>query len=353
MASRITKHVDLARYALIFLPLLVFLVGYLGKVVWLTIPLFFVVLPLARRWVGEVSTDRTEFNYSEMQLRVLVWIPRVFVFAWLATFGFLLWRMSVDTISPVYWLVMGVSLWIVTSVNTVIGHELVHQKYATDVVLGRLLLASSGHFFMAQEHKDHHGILGLTKHSDCAERDESIYRYLSRRVPSSFRSAWRWETERLERKQLGLWHHAVLRWALLPLGILMIVMATGNVWLVAMLLGVMVCTILTVQIITYLQHWGLKEGDSVWEDTCRLQASILLNHAFHQAHHERPSLSYFYLLPKEVSPKLPSGYAVMFLLCLFPNKFKAVMSKQLAHYQANGLLGVDSKQNLDCFKLAQ
>jgi alkane 1-monooxygenase len=353
MQQFLTTRLSVARYALVFLPLMSFWIGLYVNALWLTIPMFFVVLPIARRWLGDVATDAPKHVYTDRELRLLMWIPRFYVFVWVVSLAWFIRLFATLEEGALTWILAGVSLWIVSSVNTVIGHELVHQFDKTDIVLGRLLLASSGHFFMAQEHKEHHGILGLTEEADCAALDETIYQYLWRRVPSSFKSALHYEKKRLLRKNLGLHRHSVLAWLALPVAYLLYASVIAGLGVTLLLAMVFFGTILTVQIITYLQHWGLKGTDLVWEDTCWIQASILLNHAFHQSHHQRPGLAYFHQTPHKLSPKLPSGYALMFLLALIPSKFQRVMAQQLTdHYAAKGQV-MPQRLRKDCFALLQ
>ena len=93
----------------------------------------------------------------------------------------------------------------------------------------------------------------------------------------------------------------------------------------ALYLGVALGVWFGVQLINYIQHWGLGDdhlGRSAlhgygWEDDCRLQAWTTLSLSLHNAHHQRSRLPYYRVSLAPDSPRLPAGYGLLMVLCLF------------------------------------
>ena len=100
-----------------------------------------------------------------------------------------------------------------------------------------------------------------------------------------------------------------------------------------MYLGVIVSVSFSVQIVTYLQHWGLgtdnvETADTqhfAWEDTCRFQSWLTFGLSFHQGHHRSTATVFYRIELSDDSPRQPAGYAVLLLLCMAPPLWRALM----------------------------
>jgi alkane 1-monooxygenase len=339
-------------YLFCFLPLLSFWLGLLTRW-WVLAPvLFFVVLPLARFIVGDLKATTHRPLIPIWQTQFLNALPRVYVWLWVVSFVLLgIYLFSFHSmLSALDWLGLGVSYWIVTSINMTIGHELIHRKQPMEVFWGRLLTTTSGHCYFVEEHRDHHVSSRFTGTNDSSLPGETVYHYIGRHFFESLGGALRYERHRLLRRNLSFLHNEILK---------NLVILTCIVFSAAFLISplaafmyvlVSLCTIVTVQVMTYIQHWGLKDSTASWEDGCIVQSFVILNHALHEAHHNRPSLPYFFLTLTPASPKLPTGYAVLFLLSFFPRVFTAVMNRALLKWSPEGSASQSDTPAM-CFKV--
>ena len=129
--------------------------------------------------------------------------------------------------------------------------------------------------------------------------------------------------------------------------------ATGFV----MYLGLVAGVAFGIQLINYLQHWGLGD-DSIadadlrnlaWEDDCLFQAFITLHLSFHQSHHQSSRLPYYRVELAADSPKLPAGYVLLMLVCLFPRWWFRIMLPVLAHWKRQPECSPAAGRRLTCF----
>jgi alkane 1-monooxygenase len=128
---------------------------------------------------------------------------------------------------------------------------------------------------------------------------------------------------------------------------------------VALYVGVLLAVTFGMQLFTYIQHWGLGDdtlGTSAsrgygWEDDCRLQSWMTLGISLHDAHHQSGHLSFYRVALTPDSPRLPAGYVVLMVLCLFPRLWRKVMLPALEHWQRNPNDPRSPGRDLTCFSL--
>ena len=128
---------------------------------------------------------------------------------------------------------------------------------------------------------------------------------------------------------------------------------------VLLYLSVSAAVTLGVQLINYIQHWGL--GDDrlgsraaeglAWEDDCRFQAWITLAISLHRAHHRDSRRPYYRIALERDSPRLPSGYLVLMVLCLVPALWRRMMLPALEHWERHPEQPRSPGRRLHCFVL--
>jgi alkane 1-monooxygenase len=179
---------------------------------------------------------------------------------------------------------------------------------------------------------------------------ESVYAFLPRTVVGSLQSAWRLEQPRFARRDeshwsirndvLNAWLMSVVLW-----GVLLIVF--GLAILPYLLLQAAV-GIALLEIVNYLEHYGMlrrKEHTGRWErvrpshswNSNNIATNVLLYHLQrHSDHHANPTRRYQALRDVDEAPVLPTGYAGMILLALFPPLWYRVMDPRvLAHFDGD------------------
>lgn len=333
MKNRAVKNVG---YLLVLAPQILLVIGAYTGFFWLSVLFFFVVLPVLRKFVGN---DLSEPNRKPSKavgvfLRA---IPRAYVILWAVVLPWCVWFLATHTMSLMDCISFALALWIVSSLNTAIGHELIHARSSFDRRLGAVLIASVGYFHFPEEHLSHHARTGHYYGGDAAVPGTSIYAYAASRYIRSLGYAWEYEIFRLKRTKKSWIANRLFRRAVVPvlIGTIFAIYA-GKVGLAIYLFQVFGAAF-SVQAITYLQHWGLSEKETPelgdfgfsWEDGCWMQACITLNHAFHGQHHLVISRPYYELGAVKGGLALPASYPVMFVVALVPPFFTRIMKCRL------------------------
>ena len=347
-------------YLLCLLPQGLLVLGTWLQFPWLSVLFFFVALPLLRIVIGNDFSPPVLAG-SRWLLFYLNSIPRLYCLAWALVMPWVIWTLATQSMTFSACLGFGLSLWIVCSLNTAVAHELLHAPGSVDKLLGGWLDASIGYVHFAEEHLSHHARTGYYRGGDAAMPGVSLYRYAIRRYGNSLVTAWEVETSRLRRMGLP-WHaNRLLRKLPLPMGIGLAFYgfagSTGFIMYLFQILG----SALTIQAITYLQHWGLSQRDTpeqadygfAWEDGCWMQACVTLNHAYHGRHHLHPRKRYYQLAWSNDRLALPGSYPVMFIVALFPAFFTRVMRERLAAWRANVNQPGQHAHHADCINLSK
>jgi alkane 1-monooxygenase len=235
------------------------------------------------------------------------------------------------------------------AINT--AHELGHKRASLERWLSRIALAQSGygHFFI--EHNRGHHVRVATPEDPASSRlGESFYAFLPRTVIGSLRSAWELEAVRLRRLGspligprndiLGAWAMTVVLFAALVAGF--------GVTVLPYLLLQAVVGFSLLEVVNYLEHYGLlrqRREDGRYERTRpehswnsnSAASNVLLYHLQrHSDHHANPVRRYQALRHVEEAPQLPTGYAGMIVLALFPPMWRRVMDHRvLEHYDGD------------------
>lgn len=238
------------------------------------------------------------------------------------------------------------------AINT--AHELGHKRANLERWLSRVALAQSGygHFFI-EHNRGHHVRVATPEDPASARLGESFYRFLPRTVLGSLRSAWELEAQRLRRLGSSPWtlrNDILTAWAMSLALAGALVAAFGLVVLPYLILQAVVGFSL-LEVVNYLEHYGLlrqRREDGRYERTRpehswnsnSTASNVLLYHLQrHSDHHANPVRRYQALRHVEEAPQLPTGYAGMILLALFPPVWRRVMDHRvLAHYQGDASL---------------
>lgn len=246
---------------------------------------------------------------------------------------------------------LALTVGIVAGIGINTAHELGHKKEKVERWLAKIALAQSfyGHFYI--EHNRGHHVRVATPVDPASSRvGESLYAFLPRTVVGSLQSAWRLEQPRFKRRDeshwsirndvLNAWLMSVVLWAVL-------LIVFGLAILPYLLLQAAVGIVL-LEIVNYLEHYGMlrqKEHTGRYErvrpshswNSNNIATNVLLYHLQrHSDHHANPTRRYQALRDMEEAPVLPTGYAGMILLALFPPLWYRTMDPRvLAHFDGD------------------
>jgi alkane 1-monooxygenase len=238
------------------------------------------------------------------------------------------------------------------AINT--AHELGHKRASSERWLSRVALAQSGygHFFI-EHNRGHHVRVATPEDPASARLGESFYAFLPRTVTGSLRSAWELERTRLQRLGSGTLtfrNDILTAWAMTAVLYAALLAAFGTVVLPYLVIQSALGFCL-LEVVNYLEHYGLlrqRRDDGRYERTRpehswnsnSAASNVLLYHLQrHSDHHANPIRRYQALRHVEEAPQLPTGYAGMILLALFPPVWRRVMDPRvLAHYDGDASL---------------
>ena len=279
------------------------------------------------------------------------WITYLFLPLQYAALIWAAWLWSGDSLSVFDKVGLALTVGTVAGIGINTAHELGHKKEKVERWLAKIALAQSfyGHFYI--EHNRGHHVRVATPEDPASSRvGETVYAFLPRTVVGSLKNAWRLEQPRFKRRDeshlsirndvLNAWLMSVVLWAAL-----LVVFGIG--FLPYLLLQAAVGIVL-LEIVNYLEHYGMlrqKEHTGRYErvrashswNSNNIATNVLLYHLQrHSDHHANPTRRYQALRDVDEAPVLPTGYAGMILLALFPPLwFKVMDPRVLDHFDGD------------------
>lgn len=234
-------------------------------------------------------------------------------------------------------------------INT--AHELGHKRESHERWLSKIALAQSfyGHFYI-EHNRGHHVRVSTPEDPASSRMGESFYRFWPRTVLGSLTSAWRLEKRRYARRDQHPFRigNDVLNAWLMSAVLFAGVVALFGVGVLPYLVLQAVIGFSLLEVVNYMEHYGMlrqrvgRPGRERYErvapqhswNSNNIATNVLLYHLQrHSDHHANPTRRYQTLRDFEESPVLPTGYAGMIVLALFPPVWRRVMDKRvLAHF---------------------
>ena len=308
----------------------------------LTVGVVFILFPLARAAFGSVRASSAQ-DHSAFAFWVASVLPRVYVPALVAGLGAVMWKLATHAHALVDTAGWVISLWVTLTFATCVAHELLHRETALDRRVGHLLAGIAGYPVLSHEHLRHHHRPGDSRSAEWPRVSESVWSFSWRRATSIAS-----ETMGPNGVALKGAIHAPgatgLRLALVGTIGTMSTFALVAGWEGAAVYGT-TCALVwfAVQLVTYLQHWGLGDDsisdargrDAAWEDDCRFQAWVTMGLSLHMSHHHEPRRPYHELSVLQGSPQPPVGYVLLMLAALVPPIWRRVMRPALDHWKAS------------------
>jgi alkane 1-monooxygenase len=319
---------------------------------WLTPGLVFVVIPVVDLFGGDdVGNPPDDVVSAPPADRYYRWLT--FLYLPLQFGGLVLgaWQWRYGGLSPAGRLGLLASLGTVNGIAINTAHELGHKRESVERWLSKIALSPTayGHFYV-EHNRGHHVRVASPEDPASARLGESFWAFWPRTVVGSVRSAWRLEARRFTVRHRTLWtvHNDVLNaWLMTAVlfGALALAFGPG---VVPMLLAQAVLGFSFLEVVNYLEHYGLLRQRTAtgryervdeqhsWNSN-RLTTNIFLYQLQrHSDHHANPVRRYQMLRTFDTSPQLPAGYATMIVLALIPPLWRRIMDPLvLAQYHGD------------------
>jgi alkane 1-monooxygenase len=311
--------------------------------------LVFAIFPLLDLAIGMDAENPPDSIIKWLeQDRYYRWCTYAFIPLQYAGLVFACWLWADGGLSVVESIGLALTMAMVSGIAINTAHELGHKRDDLEKWLSKVALAQSGygHFFI-EHNRGHHVRVATPEDPASARFGEGFWAFLPRTVAGSLRSAWGLERARLERSGHSAWsvrNDILQAWAMTLVLFAALTAAFGPV-ILPYLLGQAVLGFCLLEVVNYLEHYGLlrqRREDGRYE-RCRpahswnsnnVASNVLLYHLQrHSDHHANPTRRYQALRHVEEAPQLPTGYAGMILVALVPPLWRRVMDHRLLeHY---------------------
>ncbi len=339
-------------YCSIFIFPIVAVLGILhgGWSTYAVVVVAFVILPLLDMVIGRDHRNLTEEQYKELEqkktFRVMTMVYalcEITVTLWGA------WYIVQPQITMVEFIGIVFSIGVVNGgLGITIANERVHKPTRIEQWCGKILLLLTWYMHFTIEHvAGHHVRVGTKEDPATARLGESLYAFIPRTIVGGFISAWHISAYKQRRRNRPVWslENPMIQYQCLPIifaGLLGLLFGTKAM---VFFLGESVIAILLLEIVNYLEHYGLErqilsdgrvENVSVhhsWETRALLSNYVLLRLQRHADHHVHPLRRYQTLRVHDESPQLPAGYPAMMLLATIPPLWRKVMHKRIDEYR--------------------
>lgn len=342
------------------IPLLAILGFYLGGF-WnyLAVVFVFFVIPLADYIIGEDPE-----NMDDGKARVIAekFYYRLITYIWaIFQVGFLFWGawvVSSANLSVIGWLGFLLSFALVTGgIGITVAHELGHKKTKIERFYSRLILMTVCYMHFYIEHnKGHHVYVATPRDPATSRKGEHFYAFWLRSVTGSYRSAWKLERSRLQRKGKAFWstENEMIWYTVLPcmfcalLTTLVSIRLEEFIWQVPVFFFIQSFLAFSLlEIVNYIEHYGIVRKEVApgkyervtpmhsWNSNHRLSNFFLFQLQRHSDHHANAIKRYQVLKHYDESPQLPSGYPAMILIASIPPLWFKWMNPKLREWEKN------------------
>ena len=317
---------------------------------WWPLFLIFVALPIVDHIVGTDPANPTDEQVERManqkwySVLTLMVVPAQF-----AVLAFGAWVFvhtpELSLAGQIGWILSCGICSAILAIN--VGHELIHKRNKLENWAGGLLYASVCYAGFKVEHvRGHHVTVSTPEDASSSRYGQSLYQFLPHAYVHNFLNAWKLEATRLQRRGLPAfhWRNELIWWYAISVALV----ATWGLlfgWMgVVFYLGVSWMSFTTLEIINYVEHYGLHRRKlpsgryerttpaHSWNSNYLLTNMGLFHLQRHSDHHAFPQRRYQVLRHYDEAPQLPTGYAGMYVLALIPPLWFRVMNPRVEAY---------------------
>ena len=338
---------DLKYLSAFSIPLVAILSFWLGESWAFFTPVFaFVLIPILEI-ILPVNTDNLSPEQANSKLKnkffdLLLYLNLPIVYS---IIGYFLWSLSWADYSTSALIGYTFSVGIVLGANGInVAHELGHRKTAWERTLGKILLLPAQYMHFYIEHNFGHHLHAATQHDPAsAAYNQSVYSFWITSTTRQYVSAWRIQKNLLKNEGLGFlsFKNDMLWYTIIQLSYLALCFVLFGALGLMIAAIIAVVGILLLETINYIEHYGLRRGQTKsgrfervtaihsWNSNHILGRVILYELTRHSDHHYKASKKYQVLENHDISPQLPFGYPTSMVLSLLPPLWFAIMNKRV------------------------
>ncbi|MFT7030720.1 MAG: alkane 1-monooxygenase [Marinoscillum sp.] len=225
-----------------------------------------------------------------------------------------------------------------------VAHELGHRSKKYEQWMSKVLLMTSlyMHFFI-EHNRGHHKNVSTSEDPSSARLGESLYSFWFRSVRFTYLSAWKLESQRLQRlgKSAFSISNEMLNFQIIQLSLLALIYYFFGLNVMFYFILAAVIGFLMLETVNYIEHYGLsrkKEGDRYervmpvhsWNSDHVVGRIVLFELSRHSDHHFIASRKYQILRHMDDSPQMPTGYPGMMMMATIPPLWFSIMNNRLA-----------------------
>ena len=333
-------------YFLTYLIPLVFIAGMITEnlvLIWLVPVWMFILTPLLDHFRG-VATGNVEPEQENNYTRSIGYNAVVWLWVPFQTLLLLLGLIHVSDlpIASLHFLALAISAGLITgAIGITWAHELCHRTNKIERAFAEILLCQVLYAHFAIEHVyGHHRNVATPLDPATSRYGQSFYRFLPQTVLGSFLSAWQIENRQLEKKRKSFFsfENRMLRYMAIQTLMLVVSFLLFGVSGLVFLIIQSIIAVLLLELINYLEHYGLVRQQNSegryervqpwhsWNSSNIISNLSLINLARHSDHHFIASRPYQILRHFDEAPQLPSGYSAMLMLALCPPLWFRIMN---------------------------
>jgi len=320
-----------------------------GKSSWIVFVAGYILVPIADLIIGEDSYNPTKEQEDKLKNNKWFIVVRLlYTPSYIATILYGAYVISTRPELTNFELAgMIVSVGIAGGFGIGCVHELIHRPTFAEFFSGVIatVFANYSHFWI--EHLwGHHKRVATDEDPASSALGDDLYTFLIRDITKSFTDALQIEARFLKKKGKSILQHRILQGyaasALIAYGIYKYFGYAALIFYI----GQGIVTALHIENANYIEHYGLRrrqikgdkrdsEGEKIyerpgwfhaWDTGDRLTNWMLFKIQRHPDHHTNAGRPHQILRTFKQSPKMPTGYAGMFVLSWFPPLFFAIMN---------------------------
>lgn len=231
-----------------------------------------------------------------------------------------------------------------------VAHELGHRRNPYEIIMAKMLLATTLYMHFYIEHnRGHHKNVATPLDPASARKGESMYAFWIRSITGSYLNAWKHENKRLKKAGKPWFHYEneMLRFQIIQAGIVIAVYLFFGAKALLLFLSAALIGYLLLESVNYIEHYGLCRREikpgiyekclpiHSWNSNHDLGRIMLYELTRHSDHHYISSRKYQILRHFDESPQLPTGYPGAILLAAIPPLWFKVMNKRIDTFNKN------------------
>lgn len=259
--------------------------------------------------------------------------------------AYYLWLIAYGNLSLLEYTGITLSVGIALGSNGInVAHELGHRKTAIERTMGKLLLLPSLYMHFYVDHNfGHHQTVGTPEDPSSAKYNQTVYAFWFQAVIGEYFNAWKIQKNLLQKSGRHFFslYNDMFWYAVLQCTYLLYVYVVFGINALYMALVISLISILLLQTINYIEHYGLRRKKlpsgryqraseiHSWNSNHILGRMMLYELTRHSDHHHRAHKKYQLLEYHGTSPQMPFGYPTSMVISLVPPLWFAIMNPRI------------------------